>query len=55
MDAYENSTSWTQYRDILKTRFGIVIARTPEETWRTVRGHEVHIDVWASRGRPKAR
>lgn len=53
MDTYEHSKSWTQYRDILKTRFGIVIARTPEETWRTLRSHEVHIDVWAPDGAAK--
>lgn len=50
MPAYDTSPSWTQYRDILETRFGITLARTPVETWRQVRGHDVHIDVWAPEG-----
>lgn len=50
MDTYEHSTSWAQYRAILETRFGIVIGRTPVETWRRIRGHDVHIDVWAPEG-----
>lgn len=53
MNSYEASRSWTQYRDILNTRFGIRIDRTPRETWRKIRGHDVHVDVWEPEGRAK--
>lgn len=53
MNAYENSKSWMQYRDILTSRFGIEIERTPTETWRKIRGHDVHIDVWEPNGDSK--
>ena len=53
MNAYETSPSWTQYRDILKTRFAIRIARTPRETWRKIRGHDIHVDEWAPDGPAK--
>jgi pimeloyl-ACP methyl ester carboxylesterase len=53
MHAYDASPSWTQYRDILETRFGITLARTPVETWHKVRGHDVHIDVWGPDGAAK--
>ena len=46
MKSYETSGSWTEYRDILATRFGIRIERRPAEIWRKIRGHDVHLDVW---------
>jgi alpha-beta hydrolase superfamily lysophospholipase len=53
MKSYDTSPSWTQYRDILDTRFGIRIVRTPHETWRKIRGHDVHVDVWEPEGPAK--
>ena len=50
MKSYETSQSWTQYRDILENRFEIRIERTPVETWRRIRGHDVHVDVWEPNG-----
>lgn len=46
MKSYDTSQSWMQYRDILAARFGIRIERRPAETWRKIRGHDVHVDVW---------
>lgn len=53
MNTYETSPSWTQYRDILQTSFAICIERTPRETWRKIRGHDVHVDVWEAEGPAK--
>lgn len=40
------SESWLRYRQILQTSFGIEIDRTPEEIWRNLDGHELHLDIW---------
>jgi alpha-beta hydrolase superfamily lysophospholipase len=53
MNSYSTSPSWTQYWEILHTRFGIRIERTPRETWRKIRGHDVHVDVWEPEGRAR--
>lgn len=53
MNTYETSPSWTQYRDILQTSFAIRIERTPRETWRKIRGHDIHVDVWEPEGPAK--
>lgn len=50
MNSYDSASSWAQYRDILDTRFGIRIDRSPRETWRKIRGHDVHVDVWEPEG-----
>lgn len=50
MNSYEISPSWMQYRDILQTSFAIRIERTPRETRRKIRGHDVHVDVWEPEG-----
>ncbi|MFN3834721.1 MAG: alpha/beta hydrolase [Glycocaulis sp.] len=50
MDAYDNSHSWARYRAILETRFGIVMERSPVETWRQIGGHDLHIDHWEPEG-----
>lgn len=50
MTIYDGSPSWLRYRDLLKVRFGIEIARDPTERWETLRGHRVHIDDWAPDG-----
>lgn len=46
MTRYDGSQSWREYRRILATRFGIEISRQPVETWRSVRGHTLHVEVW---------
>jgi pimeloyl-ACP methyl ester carboxylesterase len=48
--SYNTSPSWTEYRGILDTRFGIRIDRPPRETWRKIRGHDFHVDVWEPEG-----
>lgn len=50
---HESSPSWHRYRSLLAQEFGVRIERQPVETWRTVRGHEIHIDDWPAEGPPK--
>ncbi|WP_227287768.1 alpha/beta hydrolase [Boseongicola sp. H5] len=50
MNIYEGSPSWSRYRDILTSRFDIHFEREPIETWRSIRGHEIHIDEWWPEG-----
>jgi alpha-beta hydrolase superfamily lysophospholipase len=53
MRSYEATSSWQRYREILQRNFGVVIARDPSETWRMIRGHNIHIDHWQPDGPPK--
>jgi len=46
MTNYDDSPSWHRYRDILQERFQLRLTHHPVETWRTIRGHVVHIDDW---------
>lgn len=53
MRSYNASASWRRYRELLESRFDVRIEREPDEVWRTVRGHQVHLDVWEPAGEPK--
>ncbi len=53
MNTYESSKSWSQYRDILAERFYINFEGQPVETWRSIRGHHIHIDEWQPEGPTK--
>jgi alpha-beta hydrolase superfamily lysophospholipase len=44
---YATHPSSTLYRRELARAFGLDVSRGPRETWRTWRGHHVHIDDWA--------
>jgi len=50
---YAGNPSWTVYRDLLASRFGIAIAREPEERWQDWRGHRIHLDDWRPQAAPK--
>jgi len=45
-DLYRCSATWTQYRDLLNSEFGIRITREPEEIRLPLLGHDLHVDVW---------
>jgi len=51
--SYKTSHSWTRYRDLLQGRFGISLTREPLETWRMIRGHNIHVDHWYPEGPAK--
>lgn len=53
METYANSPSWHRYRQLLLDTFGIPIRHVPIERWRTVRGHELHLDEWRPDGRAR--
>ncbi|WP_208348348.1 alpha/beta hydrolase [Pseudaestuariivita rosea] len=46
MNTYQGSASWLQYREILAEQFDINFECEPVETWRSIRGHDIHIDEW---------
>lgn len=48
MTSFDNTRSWTEYRDILAAEFEIVLTIEPHEFWREVRGHKVRIDEWTA-------
>ena len=48
MTSFDNTHSWTDYRDILAAEFEIVLTIEPHEFWREVRGHKVRIDEWTA-------
>ncbi len=50
MHSYEDSQSWRRYRDLLEDRFAIRLERKPDETWRRIRGHDIHLDEWRPDG-----
>lgn len=50
MRCYENSDSWHRYRAILAERFEVRFDREPIESWRAIRGHDLHIDEWRPEG-----
>ncbi|MEN0000168.1 MAG: alpha/beta hydrolase [Pseudomonadota bacterium] len=50
MDSYDGSESWQTYRALVEDQFGVPIERTPAETWRLVRAHDLHIDEWDPEG-----
>lgn len=52
-DSYEGSRSWSRYRAILADRFDVHFEREPVETWRSIRGHHIHIDEWRPDGHKK--
>lgn len=52
MHSYKNSSSWTTYRDILSREAGITMSIEPHEEWIHVRGHHLHVDVWAPQQEP---
>ncbi len=52
-DCYQGSVSWTRYRDLLVSEFGIRITREPEEVRLSLRGHDLHVDIWEPGGMPK--
>lgn len=53
LETYADSPSWHRYRQLLLDAFGISIRRTPVERWRTVRGHQLHLDEWSPESRAK--
>lgn len=50
MESYANTPSWHRYRQLLLDSFGIPIRQVPIERWKTVLGHDVHLDEWRSEG-----
>lgn len=48
MTSFDNTRSWTDYKDILAAEFEIALNMEPREFWREVRGHKVRIDEWAA-------
>ncbi len=48
MISFDNTLSWTGYKDILDAEFGLVLSMDPRELWREVRRHKVRIDEWAA-------
>jgi len=52
MDRYQDSASWTTYRDILARETGLTMSREPDEEWVRIRRHHVHLDVWTPEQEP---
>ncbi|MFV0254463.1 MAG: alpha/beta hydrolase [Beutenbergiaceae bacterium] len=50
--SYDTCPSWLRYRALLKQRFGIDLDTEPEQSWRSIAGHQVHLDDWAASGTP---
>lgn len=46
MTSFDNTRSWTDYKDILSAEFEIALTMEPREFRRVVRGHKVRIDEW---------
>lgn len=47
---YAERASWTRYRDLIAAGFGVILARTPAESWIAWEGHAVHLDTWLPDG-----
>lgn len=50
MTTYRDSASWHHYRDILRQSFNLTLSHRVEEHWRSIRGHQIHIDEWLPDG-----
>lgn len=50
MTNYRDSASWHHYRGILKRSFNLTLSHRVEEHWRSIRGHQIHIDEWLPDG-----
>lgn len=49
--SYDESPSWQHYRALLESEFHLRLAHHPNETWRDLAGHQVHVDDWLPEGK----